>query len=134
MDFVFNHEENTSIINNYVMDLKLENKSYIIRDDIHSLLLTSLFTDSRVNNQRGYWLPTESSGIWSFENDKRDETALSNIQEQVRLTLSRLKAKGFFQYFRIESSLEGNDIVINIFINKDNYKDTKDTNEYSFTL
>lgn len=120
MDFIFNEDSK----------FKIENETYVIKDSINTLLLTSLFTDSRINNKKGYWLPTESSGIWSLESDKVNEETLANIAEQTRLTLNRLKGKGYFNSFRIETELYENSILILVYIKIDNYNEK----EYKFVI
>lgn len=73
-------------------------------------LLTALFTDSRSNSHRGYWLDAEGSLLWTHEQARISDLSARNLTESAKTIAAGLVSDGLFH--RIDALATAEDGVM----------------------
>jgi len=83
------------------LDLQLQDNVIDTQDDGETTLITAFFTDSRVRNQRGYWIDIKSSEIWTYDQSRLTDEVARNLRETAKEIALKLVEDGL--YTRIET-------------------------------
>lgn len=101
------------IIDN-TFDLVLENGRYQVTiNHLKNIIYQALFTDARVNNQRGFWIDINNSELWLYtEQGRKNSETYSDIRYILNNCLINLLNQGYFINFNID--FRSNVFYINI--------------------
>lgn len=94
------------------LDLKMENGELVAQENGEATTINAFFTDSRVNEKRGYWLDIMSSEVWTYDQSRlTNETALE-LTETAREIAKKLVEEEL--YTRVETEAYVSDMVMTL--------------------
>ncbi len=105
------------------LDFVVENDiiDYVDDDNNEMTLLTALYTDGVVDDERGYWLPEIlTSDLWVYDQSRIDENIENDIEDSFQDVLNEFVELELYSSYETEISSESNYVDVKIIAYKDN--------------
>ena len=89
------------------LDLRFnQDGEYELQDNGETTVISSFFTDARLNGQRGYWEDSvNSSELWRYEQARLSSEVATEVKETARDVADRLVKQGVFSKIDVDTSI-----------------------------
>ena len=88
------------------LDLNITDDQFTTQSHAETTLITSIFTNARVRNTNGYWLPIRSSKVWTLQQSRLTQNTASQMVEYVRTVTQKLVKDGIFSKILVSSDIK----------------------------